>query len=220
MREVRKSARARGAALLFASGFSVVWLTRCDQDDYPVAPTFCDEWCRVLLRAGCDQEPENCVRACEQSRAPPECVGQESSLLDCYAAAPPSEFVCSGRGFLRIARPEERVCQPERDALIECAYPEVKLCLDICRAAEVDHADAGRDAAAPGDRVCPSRDVPCDSMCWLAQRALAAAGADASMLIESVVACSVRRAEECTGGDAGNANWTKVLLDCAAELGL
>jgi hypothetical protein len=69
-------------------------------------------------------------------------------------------------------------------------------------------------------------------MCWLAERALIASGPDAASLTESIVACAVRRAGICRGdldaggsdagdaGDAANANWTKVLFDCAEELGL
>lgn len=197
----------------------------CDYTDYPLKPTFCDDWCRVLLRSNCEQEPENCVRVCEQSVTPAECLEPQATLLRCYDATPPTEFVCSGRGFQQLARPEERVCQPERDALIDCAYPEVRLCLDVCRAAEAGYADAGSDADPASGRICPSRNIPCDSLCWAAQRELAELR-DASglrTLADAIMACAVRRAEACRSGepgDGGAENWSSVLLDCAEELGL
>jgi hypothetical protein len=141
---------------------------QCDYTAYPAKPTFCDNWCRVLLRANCGQEPENCVRACEYSKGPAECRRFHEELLGCYESAPPSAFACSGNGFQRSARPEESVCQAERDALIRCAYPEVTECLGVCRAAENIYAASATDAGAPSERICPSYDVPCDSICWTA----------------------------------------------------
>jgi len=143
-------------------------LLRCADETYPLDPSLCDRWCRVQLRAGCDEEPENCVRNCERSRAPAGCTAPEGELLGCYERAAPSDFACSEQGFLTIARPEVWVCQKERDALIECAHPEVKACLDLCRVFAASYA-AGiePDASAPERRVCPVRDVPCDSLCWI-----------------------------------------------------
>jgi len=211
-----------GVSAIAASG------THCDYTDYPLEPTFCDNWCRVLFRSNCEQEPENCVRLCEQSAASQSCKEREATLLSCYEATPPSEFVCSGQGFQQIVRPEEWVCQPERDALIECAYPEVKVCLDVCRAAEASHADAATDAEPLPPRRCPSRDIPCDSLCWAAQRELerfradgGAADAGLRDLAGAVMACATRRANECREGvgDGGPMNWTSTLLACAEELG-
>jgi hypothetical protein len=169
MKRTRKYAPRARQMLLVAVGAVAAWGTHCDYTDYPLKPTFCDEWCRVLLRSNCDQEPENCVRNCERSLAPQECTELEGTLLQCYQAVPASEFVCSGQGFQQIARPEERVCQSERDSLIDCAYPEVKLCLDVCRALESSYADAEPFDSGPAGRVCPSSDIPCDSICWLAR---------------------------------------------------
>jgi hypothetical protein len=217
--------------LLLAVGSAAAWATDCDHGAYPVEPTFCDEWCRVLLRSGCDQEPENCVRTCEQSSAPRACHGLELELLRCYAATSPSEFVCSRQGFQEIARPEERVCQSERDSLIECAYPEVKLCLDVCRAVEVAYvADAAIDASPPGGRTCPSHDIPCDSICWVARgelfesrpdarrqapdvddgdgSAISDAGSALGEIADKLIACAIGRAQACrseTPRDAGSA---------------
>jgi hypothetical protein len=246
MKRSRKWAALTRRALIAGVGSAPAWFTQCDYTEYPLEPTFCDEWCRVLLRSNCEQEPENCVRNCERSTAPRECLELQDLLLGCYQAASAGDFVCSGQGFQQIARPEERVCQGERDALIACAYPDVKFCLDVCRAAEASQAgDAASDAEPPPGRTCPSRDIPCDSLCWLAPRVLGgpreggldassdASGADASAgdggsgivdLVDELVACALGRAEACRSepadaGDAGDANWSSVLLDCAEELG-
>jgi hypothetical protein len=213
-------------ATVVALASVAVWATDCDPEAYPVDPTFCDDWCRVLLRSGCDQEPENCVRTCEQSRPPRECQELERELLRCYAATPPSEFVCSRQGFQEIARPEERICQTERDGLIDCAYPEVKLCLDVCRVIEARYAaDADVDARPPSGRICPSYDIPCDSICWVARGYLVDARSDAARgasdaspfdssasspdagtrlgeLADKVIGCAIGRAEACRSGDA------------------
>jgi hypothetical protein len=210
-----------GVIAIAASG------THCDYTDYPLKPTFCDNWCRVLFRSNCEQEPENCVRLCEQSATPAQCKEREATLLSCYEATPPSEFVCSGQGFQQIVRPEERVCQLERDSLIDCAYPEVKVCLDVCRAAESSQVDAGIDAGASPQNRCPSRDIPCDSLCWAAQRELEQFRRDGGLaaglrdLAGAVMACATRRADACRNGegDGGPMNWTRTLLECAEELG-
>jgi hypothetical protein len=221
-----------------AVGVLAAWLTRCDYTDYPLEPTFCDEWCRVLLRSNCDQEPENCVRTCERSIAPAECFDLQVALLDCYRATPDDQFVCSGQGFQQNARPEEWVCPGERDALIDCAYPEVKVCLDVCRAVEQSQVgDASADASASSEPSCPSHDIPCDSICWVARRYLvqlsdggdtldASGPADAASLgalAPLVIDCALDRAQACRAGDSpdgGDQNWASVLLECAEQLGL
>lgn len=227
-------------ALLVALASAAAWVTHCDYSDYPLEPTFCDDWCRVLLRADCGQEPENCVRTCERSLGPAQCKPLHLELLACYEATPASEFVCTGQGFQTQTRPEEWVCPAERERLIECAYPEVELCLDVCRAIEASQpSDAGADAATPSGQICPSYDIPCDSICWVANRYLersdAGAGAtnDASIgasdagtlgeLAPKLIECALERADECRNGTVGDAEpdptWSAVLLHCAEELG-
>lgn len=208
---------ALGAAALAAG------LVRCDPSAYPIEPTFCDDWCRVLLRTDCDQEPENCVRDCERSIAPEPCFSLQVTLLECYRKTPASEFVCSDEGFQSPARPEEWVCQAERDALIECAYPEVKACLDVCRAAEASFAT---DASVlPGSQTrCPSSNVPCDSICWTARHYLGEhldASSALGTLSPALMECAIERATQCQNGeaDAGAQNWSSVFLACAEALG-
>ena len=154
-------------------------------------------------------------RANVSTRRPSSCTVTEATR--------PGDFVCSGRGFQAIARPQERICPTQRDALIECAYPDVKSCLDSCREAEFRQArDAAFDARAPSGRVCPSYDVPCDSVCWIAYRELGGFQSELGMdapgearsldadsgnrladLAAQVVNCAIARAEACRGSDAG-----------------
>ncbi|MET0410755.1 MAG: hypothetical protein ABW217_05645, partial [Polyangiaceae bacterium] len=122
-RDVRARSRACVATGLFAVCLSPFLLAQCDYSAYPIEPTFCDDWCYTLRRVACDQEPENCVRACEADREP-RCASEHEVLRACYAAEPVESFVCVGQGFGADIRPRQGVCQPERDALIACAAPD------------------------------------------------------------------------------------------------
>ncbi|HEY6559244.1 MAG TPA: hypothetical protein VI072_18295, partial [Polyangiaceae bacterium] len=214
---------------------------RCDADDYPLPPTFCDDWCRVIRRVPCDEEPENCVRTCERSRGPAQCQQAYRVLLGCYAGTPASEFSCSDEGFNEVARPNEHICRTERDTLIECAYPNVRACLDVCRTLEDAHQ---QDASAGSSRVrCPSRDVPCDSLCWYVTREITAIIRDAGAsdandggvfrdVASALITCAIERADACRAAahgdaldgsadasdDAAPANWSSVLLRCAGQV--
>src|SRR5688572_10187652 len=146
-----------------AIGLFALALTRCDYSEYPLPPTFCDDWCLVLLRVPCDQEPENCVRDCEADRTP-ACAAQHEQLRACYAAAPRESFVCAGQGFGSDVRPLPGVCESERDALIACAAPEEWQCLQICR--EVDGARPPEsDEPLPREAECPAPAIPCGNLC-------------------------------------------------------
>jgi hypothetical protein len=232
--------RALARFVLPGAGLGLVAL-QCNADDYPLEPTFCDEWCRVIRRVPCDDEPENCVRTCERSRGPAACQDAYGVLLRCYAATPVSEFSCSDEGFNEVARPMEQICQRERDTLIECAYPNVRQCTSVCRSLESSQAADG--GAEPTRVRCPSRDIPCDSLCWFAAREISAAsrdagGGDASsrevfeQIATTLIGCAIERAAACravargetldAGADAGSdvapANWSSVLLRCAGQL--
>lgn len=232
--------RALARFILLGAGLCLS-AVQCDADDYPLEPTFCDEWCRVIRRVPCDEEPENCVRTCERSRGPEACQDAYRVLLRCYAATPPSDFSCSDEGFNQVARPKEHICQRERDTLIECAYPNVRRCTSVCRSLESSRAqDAG---AVPGRTRCPSQDVPCDSLCWYAAREISAisrdaGGGDASSpdrfddVATSLITCAIDRADACRAVARGDvldgaadaasefapANWSSVLLRCAGRL--
>src|SRR5690606_36471649 len=105
------SGRLAGAArplLTLASGYLAA--TGCDYTEYPIEATFCDEWCRVLRRTGCEQEPQNCIRDCESSRASDLCFALQATLLDCYESVPPDRFECVGQGFQSTVRPRPEIC--------------------------------------------------------------------------------------------------------------
>jgi hypothetical protein len=222
--------RSRKWWLVVGVGSLAACVTDCSSSEYPLDPTFCDEWCRVLLRPGCDQEPENCVRNCERSIAPGECFALQETLLECYRATPANEFFCTGQGFQTSARPDESVCPSERDALIECAYPDVLECLNVCRDAETetksDAGDAGPGTTGPSGNTCPAHDIPCDSMCWAGRQYLAESELDAgsvSALAKIVIDCAVAKADACragTGAEVEDANWASVLGECIDVLGL
>jgi hypothetical protein len=70
------------------------------QNDYPLEPTPCDDFCRATQRKSCDDnDPAWCVSNCEDSRIvqldEPGCQELWDAALDCYAALP-EEDVCYG----------------------------------------------------------------------------------------------------------------------------
>lgn len=143
-------------------------LSSCESE-YPLEPTFCDDWCRATLRGGCDEEPENCVRACEQTKASEPCFELQRDLLQCYEHAPDEAFLCvDGFGGDTRVRPE--TCQGQRDRLFECEAPGIGLCLDACRAIQAQQLSAGIDETNPepasDDVACPTLNVPCESVCF------------------------------------------------------
>lgn len=159
----RRSVPTAGKFWLIAAG-----LSSCESE-YPLEPTFCDDWCRATLRAGCDEEPENCVRACEQTKASEPCFDLQRELLQCYEDASDDAFLCvDGFGGDTRVRPE--TCQGQRDRLFECEAPGIGLCLDACRAIQGQQLSAGVDETNPepasDDIVCPTLNVPCESVCF------------------------------------------------------
>ncbi len=155
-----------------------ILLSACS-NSYPIEPTFCDEFCRVTLRAGCDQEPENCVRECETGKVRKSCQLRHQALLECYQRAPDDAFVCVGSGFGSSIRVRDGVCRSERDELLTCERPEVSECLELCRplqndlerAASVQLMLPGQSSAtsAVGDaglNACPLLLESCETLCW------------------------------------------------------
>jgi hypothetical protein len=148
------------------------------EDDYPLAPTFCDDWCRVTLRSGCDEQPGNCVRDCELTKASDDCSARQRRLLECYADASPTSFVCTGGDFQQEIRVDPAVCQAERDALYECEAPGIGTCLSMCRITQAEQLESTYDSAtglvdfqklatdAGVDDACPAIDQPCEALCF------------------------------------------------------
>jgi hypothetical protein len=159
---------SRIAAPLLALAIGYLAATGCDYTEYPIEATFCDDWCRVLRRTGCEQEPENCIRDCESSRASDRCFALQSSLLDCYESTPADRFECVGQGFQSRVRPRPEICTEQRHALIRCEVPRVMECVDACIAVDVSGASGGAaDAgAAAATGVCPEPPFPCERLCW------------------------------------------------------
>jgi hypothetical protein len=156
------------------SGLLLLWFAAGSvscRSEYPLRATFCDDWCLATQATRC-QEPENCVRDCELKRAGPECRAAEQSLLSCYQQKPPTDFVCAGDGFDAQVRVRPEVCREERDTLLECTVPNMRVCLGWCRptqAAQLAAADAGTApflvTADAGADICPALDEPCETLC-------------------------------------------------------
>ena len=112
------------AALLLALG--------CD-NDYPIAPTECDDWCHATQRADCteDEEPDECVSICEESalgRQYPECEPEWVELTECYRQAPDSAFTC----VKDYSQPLNSLCLEQRRAANYCVSERAGLCFDRC----------------------------------------------------------------------------------------
>jgi hypothetical protein len=148
------------------------------KDEYPLAPSFCDDWCRATLRSGCDDAPDQCVSECELTKASGECLALQEDLMRCYERADDSAFVCAGRRFNQEPRVLPEVCRSERDTLFECVAPGMETCLDVCRSAQQDQLAQVKDSAtglydfrslrgdAGAGPPCPVLDQPCENICW------------------------------------------------------
>ena len=231
---------ARAARLLAVLGVGYVSFTACAYSDYPIEATFCDEWCRVLRRTGCEQEPENCIRDCEGSLPSERCRDLQATLLECYQNTPADRFACVGQGFQSTVRPLPEICTEQRHALIRCEVPRVMACVDACVALDASSASAAAEAADAGaGRLtpwCPEPPFPCERLCWEldARRAAGVAGpgseGELAALGEPLIRCALARAAECRANAAGAASaapmasvsWTGLFLACAglpADLG-
>jgi hypothetical protein len=226
----RARPRACVAVGLFAVCLTPLLLARCGYSDYPIEPTFCDDWCHTLRRIDCDQEPENCVRACEADREP-RCAAEHEALRACYQAEPPGSFVCVGQGFGADIRPRTGVCQGARDVLIACAAPDEWECLQVCR--EVDAAQFPEsDEPLNEPEECPARDIPCGNLCRrlsdgdIAEQVAGLGGtfdSDAQPSPEqlrTVLTCAAIRGRNCREADrAGQPraaeDWQYALFRCA-----
>jgi hypothetical protein len=133
-------------------------------NEYPIRPTFCDDFCQATLRPGCDTEPENCVRECELQSIGPQCHVARDSLLRCYRAAPDDAFECSGFSGTRV---KDGVCQAERDAMLICELPQMEPCLEVCRPYQAlldEQVQAPMDAGVT--EACPLLHQSCEGICW------------------------------------------------------
>lgn len=178
MRRIASYTEPRRSGLPFGAALAVVLVTWACREPYRLAATFCDDWCRATLRAGCDDEPDNCVRECELTKASEDCLASQRRLLACYEEARDSDFVCAGSGFGNATRVKPEVCRAERDALYECEAPGIGICLDLCREQQelqlaraydsetglVSYAQLVTDAGVVP--ACPALDQPCEALCF------------------------------------------------------
>ncbi len=220
--------RCRVSFVLGALSGAYLAVTGCDYSRYPVEASFCDGWCRMLRRTPCEQEPENCVRDCENSRPSARCDERQLTLLACYEGAPAEAFACVGEGFQASIRPRPEICTEERQAFVECEAPRVKACIDACEVLDQSPFDGGTPL---GGERCPVAPIPCERLCWELNAQLAAAGAnipaDASaealaQLGEPLIRCAQGRASDCHAeasmsapGEQPGLSWTRAFFECS-----
>ena len=104
----------------------------CD-NDYPIAPTACDDWCYATQRADCEEdgEPDECVSDCEATslgRQHPECEPEWVTLTECYREAPDSSFTCVND----YSEPLNSLCLEERRTANYCVSERNGVCFDQC----------------------------------------------------------------------------------------
>lgn len=134
--------------------------------DYPLAPVFCDDWCRATMRAGCEgDKPDECVSEC-LSATRPDCLAKKDALRRCYVATPDSGFVCAGNDDeLAKAEPRDGVCASEKAELFACEEPVLSVCLSRC--ADAVESARGREAPEPEQRfACDDLALDCECACY------------------------------------------------------
>jgi hypothetical protein len=210
-------------SIAFSAGSASV--TACDYNEYPIEATFCDDWCRVVRRTGCEQEPENCVRDCESALPSDRCFAFQSSLLDCYESTPADRFECVGQGFQSTVRPTADICTAQRHDLIRCEVPLVMECVEACLAIDTSASNEAASPAGPPPAEssepaassmldgpvppCPEPPFPCERLCWELDARFGRGRpttltsidttdtTDLAAIGEPLVRCAAARAEEC-----------------------
>jgi hypothetical protein len=199
----RARAAGRAALALAAAGLGLSHL-RCEGGDYPIAPTACDDWCRVTQRAGCEEDyPEGCVSNCEEraiGRRFPRCEPEWLELTECYRRSPDADFLC----VEEESRPRP-ICIDERVALTACAFPLRGQCLAACLR---EARDCGRPELACEAR-CRSQPPGCDEpqralyACQLGQPADCWSGEDDTRVVSEIPCIAeIGALLECAGVDA------------------
>jgi hypothetical protein len=93
------------------------------QNDYPLEPTPCDDWCYATERVACgNSDPASCVAACEaegSAPGPPECRELWEAALSCYQQLP-DEALCPWQFSDEAVFSD--VCGPEMNAYMSCIY--------------------------------------------------------------------------------------------------
>jgi hypothetical protein len=98
-------------------------LSSACQNDYPLEPTPCDDWCYATERVACgNNDPASCVAACEADGnvpGPPQCRELWEAALSCYEKLP-DEAVCPWQ--LGHGEAFSDACGPEMSAYMSCIY--------------------------------------------------------------------------------------------------
>ncbi len=106
-----------GARWWLAAPILLLLQARCS-NDYPVAPTPCDDWCHASNRPSCEYfQPLGCVEACEYAGGKPrsaECQLAWDAAIDCLLQQP-DDLICDER---RGQAPAP--CDAEKYALFVC----------------------------------------------------------------------------------------------------
>ncbi|HEU5073489.1 MAG TPA: hypothetical protein VFU02_04940 [Polyangiaceae bacterium] len=128
----RGSTPTGSTALGFTCLLACLSLFGCG-DDYPIAPTACDDWCYATQRADCPEEasPDDCVSDCEETalgRQHPQCEPEWITLGECYRDAPDSAFTC----VEEHSEASNTLCVAERRAANYCVSEQAGLCFDQC----------------------------------------------------------------------------------------
>lgn len=147
-------------------------LTACN-DEYTLAPTFCDDWCAAVRPPEeCARGPASCVRDCELTKAEDACFPLQQKLLGCYRELPDDAFACAPPGFSASYSDRQRVldgaCRAERDALFECESPGFQQCLELCRGYQQLVTAGAPLGGVPVSDECPLLTQPCETLCWTA----------------------------------------------------
>ena len=148
----------------------------CEAYQYPIAPTFCDDWCHATMRANCEgDKPDVCVRNCSTLDVPQQCRSLEAELMDCYAAADRSDFRCVAEGGEEEkSTPADDVCQAERQAFEDCGNVEdngqnvdLGACQMNCLSLEVEERSAFEESSGGSEGwSCGSVETDCLCACF------------------------------------------------------
>lgn len=108
-----------GGPRLIGCLLSCLLATAC-QNDYPLEPTPCDDWCHAT--ATCEwSDPADCVALCEEEGLypeSPECRAAWDEAMRCLNALP-AGAACNG---MTSATGEGQDCSAEQEAVWLCAY--------------------------------------------------------------------------------------------------
>ena len=143
----RSRAATRASAVLLLASLAAA-TDGCSE--YGLPPTDCDDWCHAVQRAACDEDdPVDCVQACEDQRATRDaraCGEKFGRLSGCLSSAPAADFGCEDG----VTQPTS-ACLDERRDFAACMAPAGGPCFELCE----------RKAAQCGESL-----PACESSCY------------------------------------------------------